>query len=137
MDRVLLGSWPTPLEAAPRLGAALGLRPGDLWIKRDDLTGVGCGGTRCASCSTPLWRSRGKRGRSLQPGRPKASCRLTAAAGARRGLDVILVLAGGPDGPIGGNLALDGVFGATVRWAGDADDTELESAGKQDGPPAR
>jgi D-cysteine desulfhydrase len=36
--KLSLGSWPTPLEAAPRLATALDLRPNDLWIKRDDLT---------------------------------------------------------------------------------------------------
>jgi L-cysteate sulfo-lyase len=39
-ERVRLGTWPTPLEPAPRLAAHLGLRPEDLWVKRDDLTGL-------------------------------------------------------------------------------------------------
>jgi D-cysteine desulfhydrase len=39
-------SWPTPIEPAPRLAAALGLEPGDLWIKRDDLSGLGGGGNK-------------------------------------------------------------------------------------------
>ena len=42
--RVPLISRPTPLEAAPRLAQAIGLEPGDLWIKRDDRTGLGGGG---------------------------------------------------------------------------------------------
>jgi hypothetical protein len=29
LPRVSLGTWPTPAEPAPRLAAALGLRPGD------------------------------------------------------------------------------------------------------------
>lgn len=41
--RVSLGSWPTPVEPAPR---ALGLGAGDLWVKRDDLTGLGGGGNK-------------------------------------------------------------------------------------------
>src|SRR5690349_7939123 len=41
-----LASWPTPLEPAPRLAGALGLEPNDLWIKRDDLTGLGGGGNK-------------------------------------------------------------------------------------------
>jgi len=128
-DRVLLGSWPTPLEAAPRLGAAMGLHPGDLWIKRDDLTGLGAGGNKVRkleyTCAAAIAR---KATTLVTTGAAQSNhARLTAAAGARLGLDVILVLAGGPDGPIGGNLALDGLFGATVRWAGDADDAELEA----------
>jgi len=41
--QVNLGHLPTPLEAMPNLGAALGL---DLWVKRDDCTGVGMGGNK-------------------------------------------------------------------------------------------
>ncbi|WP_247196951.1 hypothetical protein [Streptomyces sp. GESEQ-35] len=49
--RVRLGTWPTPLEPAPRLAAALGLDPADLWVKRDDLTGLGAAGTSSANWS--------------------------------------------------------------------------------------
>ena len=41
--QVNLGHLPTPLEAMPNLGAELGL---DLWVKRDDCTGVGMGGNK-------------------------------------------------------------------------------------------
>ena len=40
---VRLGQAPTPLEAAPRLGAPLGV---ELWIKRDDCTGLAFGGNK-------------------------------------------------------------------------------------------
>jgi L-cysteate sulfo-lyase len=128
-DRVPLGSWPTPLESAPRLGAALGLQPGDLWIKRDDLTGLGAGGNKVRkleyTCAAAIAR---KATTLITIGAAQSNhARLTAAAGASLGLEVILVLAGTPDGPIGGNLALDALFGATIQWAGDVDDTELEA----------
>jgi L-cysteate sulfo-lyase len=42
--RVPLGTLPTPLQPAPRLGPAIGV-PG-LWIKRDDLTGLAFGGNK-------------------------------------------------------------------------------------------
>jgi D-cysteine desulfhydrase len=45
--------------------------------------------------------------------------RLTAAAGARLGLRVVLVLAGSARDPGDGNVALDGLLGASVVWAGD------------------
>ena len=38
--RVRLGHAPTPLDPAPHLGAVLGI---ELWIKRDDCTGLACG----------------------------------------------------------------------------------------------
>ena len=44
--RVSLASWPTPLEAAPRLAEAIGLRADRLWLKREDLTGLGAGGNK-------------------------------------------------------------------------------------------
>ncbi|MEV5544154.1 hypothetical protein AB0L13_45910 [Saccharopolyspora shandongensis] len=44
--RVALGTWPSPLEPAPRLAVALGLGKEDLWFKRDDLVGLGGGGNK-------------------------------------------------------------------------------------------
>ena len=38
IPHVRLAALPTPLDAAPRLGAALG--GPEIWIKRDDLTGL-------------------------------------------------------------------------------------------------
>jgi L-cysteate sulfo-lyase len=43
---ISLGTWPTPVEPAPRLAAAAGLAAGALWIKRDDLIGLGGGGNK-------------------------------------------------------------------------------------------
>src|ERR1700721_3933079 len=45
-ERISLGTFPTPLEPAPRLAAAIGLRDDRLWIKRDDLTSLGGGGNK-------------------------------------------------------------------------------------------
>jgi D-cysteine desulfhydrase len=65
-------------------------------------------------------------------GAPQSNhARLTAAAGARLGLDVVLVLTGAPGSSTSGNLALDGLFGTTVVWAGDADDEALASTAEQ------
>ncbi|MGD8490881.1 MAG: D-cysteine desulfhydrase, partial [Anaerolineae bacterium] len=44
LARQPLAHLPTPLEAMPRLGAALG-GPG-LWVKRDDQTGLATGGNK-------------------------------------------------------------------------------------------
>ena len=43
---IILGSWPTPVEPLARCAQALGLGPEDLWIKRDDVTGLGGGGNK-------------------------------------------------------------------------------------------
>ncbi|GAA1905459.1 D-cysteine desulfhydrase [Streptantibioticus ferralitis] len=127
------GTWPTPLEPMPRLARTLGLGPDDLWVKRDDLTGLGGGGNKvrklewiCAAAladgATVL----------VTTGAPQSNhARLTAAAGARLGLDVVLVLAGEPGSSSSGNIALDGLFGATVVWAGDVHGEPLDAAAGQ------
>jgi L-cysteate sulfo-lyase len=128
-EMVTLGTWPTPLEPAPRLAVALGLRPDDLWIKRDDLIGLGGGGNKVRklqyTCAAALARSATT---LVTTGAAQSNhARLTAAAGARLGLDVVLVLTGAPGAASTGNLALDGLLGATVEWAGELDDSALSA----------
>ena len=118
--RAHLVSRPTPLEPAPRLAQAIGLGAGDLWIKRDDLIGLGGGGNKARK----LERTAGEacaHGASTLVTSGAAQCnhaRLTAAAGARLGLDVVLVLSGRPGDAATGNIALDGLFGARIVWVG-------------------
>lgn len=132
--RAALGSWPTPLEAAPRLSRALGLGAGDLWVKRDDLTGLGGGGNKVRklewTCGAAL--ADGATALVTTGAAQSNHARLTAAAGARLGLDVVLVLAGEPVSPAAGNLALDGLLGATVVWAGDAGPEALAAAAERE-----
>jgi D-cysteine desulfhydrase len=113
-----LGTWPTPLEPARRLAAALGL--GELWIKRDDLSGLGGGGNKVRklqyTCAEAL-----EAGATtlITTGAPQSNhARLTAAAAARLGLRAVLVLAGGPPNAERGNLILNSLAGAEIVWAG-------------------
>ena len=96
VSAAVLGSWPTPLEPAPRLARAIGLDVGDLWVKRDDLTGLGGGGNKVRKlewlCGAAL--ARGADTLVTCGARQSNHARLTAAAGARLGLRVVLVLAG-------------------------------------------
>ncbi len=129
-ERISLGTFPTPLEPAPRLAAAIGLRADRLWIKRDDLTGLGGGGNKVRKLERTLAAAlRDGADCLVTTGAAQSNhARLTAAAGARLGLPVTLVLAGDPGRPgeaPAGNLLLDEIFGARIRWAGDADDTRL------------
>lgn len=128
--RVLLGSWPTPLEPAPRLAAALGLGSGDLWVKRDDLTGLGGGGNKVRKLEWTVGAALADGADTLvTTGAPQSNhARLTAAAAARLGLAAVLVFPGAPGGSGSGNLALDGLFGARVVWAGDVDADGLAAA---------
>jgi len=126
-EPVALGTLPTPLEAAPRLAAAIGLGPDDLWVKRDDLLGPGGGGNKVRKLQYTVAAALAAGATTLvTTGAAQSNhARLTAAAGARLGLDVVLVLAG-TGGVATGNLALDAMLGARIVWAGDVDSGELE-----------
>jgi L-cysteate sulfo-lyase len=116
---VPLGTWPTPVEEAPRLAARLGLAA--LWFKRDDLCGPGGGGNKVRKLEFLLGEAVAAGARTvITSGGPQSNhARLTAAAAARLGLRCVLVLAGDPPAAAGGNLLLDELAGADVRWAGD------------------
>jgi L-cysteate sulfo-lyase len=117
---LILGTWPTPIEQAPRLAAALGLGADDLWIKRDDLIGLGGGGNKVRklqySCAQAL--AAGSTTLITTGAAQSNHARLTAAAAARLGMRSVLVLEGQPPAPpLLGNLLLNAVTGATVVWA--------------------
>src|SRR5258708_471829 len=129
--RAHLISRPTPLEAAPRLAQAIGLEAGDLWIKRDDLTGLGGGGNKARKLERTAGAAVAHGATTLVTSGAAQSnhARLTAAAGGRLGMDVVLVLSGRPGEPATGHIALDGLFGARIVWAGEVGDATLEDAG--------
>lgn len=128
---VQLITGPTPLEPAPRLSAAIGLGPDDLWIKRDDLIGLGGGGNKVRKLQWTCAQALASGADTLITSGAAQSnhARLTAAAGARLGLHVVLVLAGNrPDpGQLTGNLALDALFGASIVWSGDRGGATLQA----------
>ena len=91
---ISLGTWPTPLEAAPRLAARLDLD--ELWFKRDDLGGLGGGGNKVRklqyTCAQAIAAGAGT---VITSGAPQSNhARLTAAAAARLGLRCVLVITG-------------------------------------------
>jgi len=133
MKKVSLGTWNTPLENLPNLAVKLGLNPTDLWIKRDDLSSLGGGGNKIRkleySCAQAL--ENGATVLVTVGAAQSNHARLTAAAGAKLGLDVELMLAGqAPEHAIG-NVVLDGLFGARLHWLGDVNDQQLEQAAQQ------
>jgi len=118
---VPLGTWPTPLERAPRLAAALGLGEDDLRIKRDDLAGPGGGGNKVRKLEHTLGRALAVGARAVVTSGAAQSnhARLTAASAARLGLAAVLVLEGEAPPQPRGNLVLDALLGARLVWAGD------------------
>lgn len=134
MDTLVLATWPTPLEPARRLAAALGLGPDDLWVKRDDLVGLGGGGNKVRKLEATLAEAlaRGATAVVTSGAAQSNHARLTAAAGARIGLDVTLVLAGDPPARSTGNLLLDELLGARLVWAGPIPLADLDARVEQE-----
>jgi L-cysteate sulfo-lyase len=114
-----LGTFPTPLESAPRLAAALGLD--ELWIKRDDLIGLGGGGNKARKLRYTAAEALAAGATTLiTTGAPQSNhARATAAVAARLGLGCVLVLAGHAPEHVSGNVLLDRLAGAEILWAGD------------------
>ncbi|GGG25537.1 D-cysteine desulfhydrase [Rhodococcoides trifolii] len=121
---IALASWPTPLESAPRLAEAIGLGADDLWLKRDDLTGLAGGGNKTRKLEWTLAAALAAGADTVVTTvAPQSNhARLTAAAAARVGIDAVLVFPGRePDGAPAGNLLLDAMLGAQIVWAADTE----------------
>jgi len=116
IPRVPLAHLPTALEAAPRLGAALGV-PG-LWIKRDDCTGLALGGNKARKLEYLLAEAQAQGADVLLTtgGVQSNHARMTAAAARRLGMEAILFLADPEPPEARGNLLLDRILGAEVRF---------------------
>ena len=120
-----LTTTPTPLEFGGPLPSGA-----QLWVKRDDLTGLGAGGNKGRKleflCAEALAHNADC---LVTVGAAQSNhCRMTAAAGARLGLETHLVLAGHVPAKLEGNQLLSQMFGATLHHTGydDSQWTELE-----------
>ncbi|MDG2522910.1 D-cysteine desulfhydrase [Caulobacter segnis] len=115
---------PTPLEAMPRLSAALG--GPNLFIKRDDLTGLASGGNKTRKLEFLVAEALAKGCDTLVTvGAVQSNhCRLTLAAAAKEGLKCRLVLeqrvAGSYDPKASGNNFLFDLIGAEAITVVDA-----------------
>ena len=117
--RVRLGHEPTPLELAPNLGAALGV---ELWIKRDDCTGLAMGGNKVRQLEFHFGEAQACGADTvLVTGAVQSNLVRIAAAGARRlGMDIYAQLeerVADVDEVYhtSGNVLLDRVLGATLH----------------------
>lgn len=118
LPRVSLAHLPTPLEPLPRLSAALG--GPQLFIKRDDQTGLAGGGNKTRKLEFLLAEARNQGADTLLTvGAPQSNhCRQTAAAAAKSGFRCVLVLGGHPPADLTGNILLDHLLGAELHYAG-------------------
>lgn len=117
LPRVALLDGPTPLQPLERLSAALGGRA-ELWIKREDLGPLAFSGNKLRNLEFLLAAAIADGADTIVTSGRRWSnhCRLTAAAGARLGLRVEIVVSG-PPVVSSANLALIEALGATVHQA--------------------
>ena len=117
--RIRLAHLPTPLEPLPRLSEELGV---DLWIKRDDCTGLAGGGNKTRKLEFLLGAAFEQDADTLvtQGAVQSNHVRQTAAAAAAHGLACEIILeertgSKATDYVGNGNVLLDRLFGATIR----------------------
>lgn len=117
--RIRLAHLPTPLEPLPRLSEELGL---DLWIKRDDCTGLAGGGNKTRKLEFLLGAAFEADADTLvtQGAVQSNHVRQTAAAAAAHGLACEIILeertgSKATDYVGNGNVLLDRLFGAKLR----------------------
>jgi 1-aminocyclopropane-1-carboxylate deaminase/D-cysteine desulfhydrase-like pyridoxal-dependent ACC family enzyme len=120
LPRFGLIDGPSPLAPLRRFSEALGGRT-EVWIKREDLLPLAFGGNKLRNLEFLVGAAIAEGADTLiTSGRRWSNhARLTAAAGARAGLSVELVLTGPPPAPgaEGPNQRLDELLGASVHVA--------------------
>jgi len=116
LPRARLVNLPTPLEKMPRLTSAL--KGPQLWIKREDCTGLAFGGNKERKAEFSLGDALSEKADVVITVGPLQSnhSRATAAAAAKLGLKVVLVITGKNPGNYDGNLLLNNLLGAEIRF---------------------
>jgi 1-aminocyclopropane-1-carboxylate deaminase/D-cysteine desulfhydrase-like pyridoxal-dependent ACC family enzyme len=125
--RFSLLDGPSPIHRLPRFAAAVGGDvPVEIWIKREDLLPLAFGGNKLRNLEFLVGAALAEGADTLvTSGRSWSNhCRLTAAAGARAGLEVHLVLSGPPTSAPGANERLERVMGAHVQLTATDDRAE-------------
>ena len=119
-SRFPLAFLPTPLHPLPQINGWLKKQTlaAEIWIKRDDQTGLAFGGNKTRKLELLLGDALAQGCDTLiTTGAVQSNhCRQTAAAAAQAGLGCQLVLGGQPPDLANGNLLLDILLGATLHW---------------------
>src|SRR2546429_8214469 len=120
IPRVELAYAPTPLLKLERLSAELGV---ELWVKRDDLTGLLETGNKIRKLEFLIGEALAQNANTLITCGTLQSncCRCVAAVCARLGLRGVLALKGAQPAEYDGNLLLDRLLGADIRYCTDAE----------------
>ena len=120
IPRIELAQVPTPLLKLERLSAELGL---ELWLKRDDFTGLLETGNKIRKLEFLVGDALAHGADTLITCGTLQSncCRAVAAVSARLGLRAVLALKGDRPSEYDGNLLLDQLLGATIRYCTDTE----------------
>src|SRR3990170_6027915 len=120
LPRTLLANLPTPILPLERLSRRFGV---EIWVKRDDLTGLLESGNKVRKLEFLVGDALAQSADTLITCGTLQSncCRTVAAVAARLGLRAIVALKGAPPAEYDGNLLLDRLLGAEVRFCSDAE----------------
>jgi len=124
--RVRLANLPTCLEEMPNLSKVLG--GPRLFVKRDDSTGLGFGGNKVRKLEFLMGEALARKADTVitTGGVQSNHARQTAAAAAKLNLKSILVLRGEEPNLYKGNLLLDTILGAEVRFVQTSNSQETD-----------
>ena len=136
--KVSLGVFPTPIHKLENISALLGTQ---VYVKRDDLTGLGLGGNKTRKLEFLLADAQ-RQGAELvftTGGAQSNHAMLTAAAAGRLGMRAVLILKKRGVTERMGNLLLEHLMGTEVRFM-DTDDyadiyAEMDRVGRAAGVP--
>ncbi len=136
--RLSLGVFPTPIQRLVNISRALGT---NVYVKRDDLTGVGLGGNKVRKLEYLLADAQ-RQGAEVvftTGGAQSNHAMLTAACALRLGMTPILILKKRGVTALRGNQLLEHLMGADVRFM-DTDDyadiyAEMDRVGRAMGRP--
>ena len=118
--RLRLGIFPTPVHKLENISRLLGA---EIWIKRDDLSGLGLGGNKVRKLEFLLAdaKAQGAEVVFTTGGAQSNHAMLTAAAARRLGMTPVLILKKRGVTACRGNQLLEKILGADVRFV-DTDD---------------
>lgn len=136
--RISLGTLPTPIHRLDNVSRILGT---NVWIKRDDLTGVGLGGNKVRKLEFLLADAMEKKAEIVfTTGQAQSNhAMLTAACCRKLGMEPILILKKRGVMDMKGNILLESLMDTDVRFMDvpsyDAIYDEMDRVGKESGRP--
>jgi D-cysteine desulfhydrase family pyridoxal phosphate-dependent enzyme len=124
--RVKLADLPTAIDEAPRLAKEIGLDR--LLIKRDDNTGLAMGGNKARKLEFLMADAQALGAKVvLTCGSAQSNhVRMTAAAAKKMGMDALLILPDKMPKIFTGNLMLDTILGAELKFAPEIDYAHIQ-----------